>query len=72
MMIQATVPSAFGIFFTPWLLDPALILAGGVTLVAIVALFIGFRSGRMSRAWLSGMAVFYLAFIGALVAFRLA
>src|ERR1700761_2937913 len=71
MMIQATVPSAFGIFFTPWLLDPALILAGGVTLVAIVALWAGFRSGRMSRAWLSGMALFYLAFIGALVAFRL-
>jgi cation:H+ antiporter len=71
MMIQATVPSAFGIFFTPWLLDPALIVAGGVTLVAIVALWAGFRSGRMSRAWLSAMALFYVAFIGALVAFRL-
>ena len=22
MMIQATVPSALGLFFTPWLLDP--------------------------------------------------
>jgi cation:H+ antiporter len=71
MMIQATVPSAFGMFFTPWLLDPALIVAGVVTLVAIVALWIGFRSGRMSRTWLSAMVVFYLAFIGALVAFRL-
>jgi len=71
MMIQATVPSALGMFFTPWLLDPALIVAGGVTLVAIVALWAGFRSGRMSRAWLSAMALFYLAFIGVLVAFRL-
>jgi cation:H+ antiporter len=71
MMIQATVPSAFGMFFTPWILDPALIVAGGVTLVAILALWAGFRSGRMSRAWLSTMAAFYLAFIGALVAFRL-
>jgi cation:H+ antiporter len=71
MMIQATVPSAFGIFFTPWLLDPALVVAGGVTLAAIVVLWIGFRSGRMSRAWLSGMATLYLAFIGAVVAFRL-
>lgn len=71
MMIQATVPSAFGIFFTPWILDPALIVGGGVTLVAILALYAGFRSGRMSRAWLSAMAAFYLAFIGALVAFRL-
>jgi cation:H+ antiporter len=71
MMIQASVPSAFGIFFTPWMLDPALILAGGVTLVAIVALWAGFRSGRMSRGWLSSMVLFYLAFLGALVAFRL-
>ena len=65
MMIQATVPSALGIFFTPWLLDPALILAGVVTLAAIVVLYIGFRSGRMSRAWLSGMAGLYLVFLGA-------
>jgi len=71
MMIQATVPSAFGIFFTPWILDPALIVAGGVTLVAIIALWAGFRSGRMSRTWLSGMAALYLVFIGTLVAFRL-
>ena len=71
MMIQATVPSAFGIFFTPWMLDPALILAGGVTLIAIVVLWAGFRSGRMSRAWLSAMAAFYVAFIGVLIAFRL-
>ena len=71
MMIQATVPSAFGIFFTPWILDPALIVAGGVTLVAIIALWAGFRSGRMSRGWLSAMALFYLAFIGSLLVFRL-
>jgi len=71
MMIQATVPSALGIFFTSWMLDPALIVAGGVTLVAIAALWAGFRSGRMSRAWLSAMALFYVAFIGALVLFRL-
>jgi cation:H+ antiporter len=71
MMIQATVPSAFGIFFTPWILDPALIVAGGVTLVAIIALWAGFRSRRMSRTWLSGMVALYLVFIGVLIAFRL-
>jgi cation:H+ antiporter len=71
MMIQATIPSAFGIFFTPWLLDPALIVAGVVTLFAIVALWAGFRSGRMSRAWLSGMAALYLVFVGVVAAFRL-
>ena len=63
MMIQATIPTALGIFFTPWILDPALIVAGGVTLAAVILLYLGFRSGRMSRGWLSGMALFYAAFI---------
>jgi len=42
-----------------------------VTLVAIVALFLGFRSGRMSRTWLAGMAGLYLVFVGVVAAFRL-
>jgi cation:H+ antiporter len=71
MMIQATIPSALGIFFTRWLLDPALIVAGGVTLLAIVALYIGFRSGRMSRTWLAAMAGLYVLFVGVVAAFRL-
>jgi cation:H+ antiporter len=71
MMIQATIPTAFGIFFTPWILDPALIVAGGVTLAAVVTLFLGFRSGRMSRAWLSAMALLYLAFIAIIVGLHL-
>ena len=71
MMIQATVPSAFGLFFTSWMLDPALIVAGAVTLAAIVMLYLGFRSGRMSRAWLSSMAALYLVFVGVVAFFRL-
>jgi cation:H+ antiporter len=71
MMIQATVPSAFGIFFTPWVLDPALLVAGAVTLIATAALFLGFRSGRMSRGWLSLMALFYVAFVAVIVAMHL-
>ena len=71
MMIQATVPSAFGMFFTSWMLDPALIVAGAVTLAAIVMLYLGFRSGRMSRAWLSSMAALYLVFVGVVAFFRL-
>jgi cation:H+ antiporter len=71
MMIQATVPSALGMFFTSWMLDPALIVAGAVTLAAIVMLYAGFRSGRMSRGWLSAMAALYLVFIGVVAAFRL-
>jgi cation:H+ antiporter len=71
MMIQATVPSAFGMFFTSWMLDPALIVAGVVTLLGIVALYLGFRSGRMTRAWLSSMAALYLVFVGVVAFFGL-
>jgi cation:H+ antiporter len=71
MMIQATIPSALGIFFTPWMLDPALIVAGVVTLIATGALFLGFRSGRMSRAWLSAMALLYAAFVATIVVLHL-
>lgn len=39
MMIQATVPSALGIFFSPWLLSPALVWAGIVTMGSIVSLY---------------------------------
>jgi cation:H+ antiporter len=35
MMIQATIPSALGIWFTPWLLDRPLLWAAGVTMAAI-------------------------------------
>jgi cation:H+ antiporter len=62
MMIQATIPTAFGVFFTPWVLDPALLVAGAVTLIAVILLFIGFRSGRMSRTWLASMAALYAVF----------
>ena len=71
MMIQATVPSAFGLFFTPWLLDPALVLAGGVTLAAIAVLWAGFRSGRMSRGWLAAMAGLYAVFAAGVVVLHL-
>ena len=63
MMIQATVPTALGLFFTPWKLQPSLIAAGAATLAAMVLLWTGFRSGRISRGVLAAMALFYVAFI---------
>ncbi len=68
MMIQATVPTALGLFFTPWRLQPSLIAAGATTLAAMVLLFLGFRGGRISRVMLGSMALFYVLFI-AVVAF---
>jgi cation:H+ antiporter len=71
MMIQATVPTAFGLFYTPWMLDPPLILGAGVTAVAVAVLFLAFRSGRISRGFLACMGLFYAAFAGLLVVLRL-
>ena len=62
MMIQATIPSALGLFFTPWLLQRPLILAGAVTLAAIVVLFLMFRRGNitpMRLAWASSLYVLF-------------
>jgi cation:H+ antiporter len=62
MMIQATVPTAFGLFSTPWMLDPALIVAGAITLVSVSVLFFAFWRGWVTRAYLALMSLFYVAF----------
>jgi cation:H+ antiporter len=67
MMIQATVPSALGLFFTPWLLDHSLLTAGAVTLVAVVILWAMFYRGRVSSWSLVPLALLYLVF-GVIVA----
>jgi cation:H+ antiporter len=66
MMIQATVPTAFGLFFTPWHLDPALLLSAGVTAAAVLYLFIAFRGGLMSGARLAQVGWLYPVFGAAL------
>jgi cation:H+ antiporter len=67
MMIQATVPSALGIFFTPWLFDGPLIAAGIATMASVAYLLWLFRTGRVTAARLAVAAVFYVAFAVALV-----
>jgi hypothetical protein len=55
------------LFFTPWLLDPALLIAAAATALAIATLFILFRWGAANcwrPAWLS---LFYLLFAGGLL-----
>ena len=71
MMIQATVPTALGLFFTPWLLDESLILGAAVTMLAVGAMFFAFRRGMISRILLASMALFYVAFAILLFAFHL-
>lgn len=58
MMIQATVPTAFGLFFTSWMLERTLILGGGITALAVAVMPISFRRGVISRGFLASMATF--------------
>jgi len=62
MMIQATVPSAFGIFFTPWLFDAHLLWAGIVTLIAVFYLLITLKRDKLTPIRLVYSGLFYLLF----------
>ncbi|KOF52886.1 MULTISPECIES: sodium:calcium antiporter [unclassified Achromobacter] len=62
MMIQATIPSALGIFLTPWLLDGPLLTAGFVTMFSIGMLWLRFRRAGMSVPALSAAGGFYALF----------
>jgi cation:H+ antiporter len=66
MMIQAAVPTAFGLFFTSWVLDLPVMLAGGVTVVAVALMFLALRARRLSRRGLVALGLVYLAFLGVL------
>jgi cation:H+ antiporter len=71
MMIQATIPTALGLFFTSWHLGAPLILAAAVTAVAVGVMFLAFRSGVASRKLLAAMGLLYVVFAGLLVAMHL-
>jgi len=47
MMIQATIPSTLGIFFTPWQFDGPLLASGVITALAIAFLWRLFRRGAV-------------------------
>ena len=66
MMIQATVPSALGLFFTSWRFDTALVLAAAATIGAVTYLLVVLRTGRLTARRLAFAAAFYLAFVLAL------
>ena len=72
MMIQATVPTALGLFFTPWLFDRSLVLAATVTVAAVGIMFLAFRHGLISRMLLASMASLYAVFAVLLIALHLA
>lgn len=71
MMIQATVPTALGLFFTPWLLSPPLLVAAAATALAMLIMFVAFRMGYVARRLLAGMGLLYAAFVATVVAMHL-
>ncbi len=62
MMIQATVPSALGLFFTPWLLSPALLWGAAITMAAIVVMLVLLKRHALTARRLFAMAALYGAF----------
>ena len=67
MMIQATIPTACGLFGTPWLFSRPVILAAGITAIAVTALFLMFRGGRVTGKQLTWSSLLYLIFAGLLL-----
>lgn len=62
MMIQATVPSAFGLFFTRWEFDGPLLWSGLVTMLAIGYLLLTLYRRRLTATRLTVAAAFYGVF----------
>lgn len=62
MMIQATIPSSLALFATPWLFDAPLMVAGVLTGVAVIYLWLMFRRGRMDARWLVPVGLLYGVF----------
>ncbi len=67
MMIQACIPSALGIVFTPWRFDANLVVSGIVTALAIVVLWVMFVRRRVDGRGLALMALLYGLFAAWLV-----
>jgi len=63
MMIQATIPTAIGLFFTSWVFSRELVVSGVITLAAVAALLLLFSRKAVDSRWLMPLAGLYAAFI---------
>ncbi len=70
MMIQATIPSSLALLATPWLFDTPLIVAGVLTVLAVVYLCWLFRRGHVDGRKLIPAGLLYAVF-AAFVAWHL-
>ena len=62
MMIQTTIPSALGLYFTPWQFDGPLLVAGLVSGIAVLTLWNLFRRNAMTGRALTSVGLLYLLF----------
>jgi cation:H+ antiporter len=67
MMIQATVPSALGMMFTPWMLDHSLVWAGLVTMMSVAGLSLFLRRRHLSARKLAAFGGLYGVFAAGLL-----
>jgi len=67
MMIQATIPTSFCLFFTPWMLDRALVMAGVATAVSIAYLIVLFRRPQVRPVLLIQSGWAFIALIVGIV-----
>jgi cation:H+ antiporter len=67
MMIQATIPTSFGLFFTPWMLDRTMLLSGIATAAAILYLIALFRRTRVQPVLLVQVGWAFVALVAAIV-----
>ncbi len=63
MMIQATIPTALGLFFTSWVFSRELVVSGVVTMVAVMALLGLFSKDAVNARWLVPLAALYVVFV---------
>ena len=70
MMIQATIPSALGLLFTPWILSAPLLWAAAITLISISGLYWCLRRNALTPVRLASFALFYVLFAAGLVLVR--
>jgi cation:H+ antiporter len=63
MMIQATIPTALGLFFTSWVFSRELLVSGVVTMVAVVVLLALFSKNAVNARWLVPLGALYAVFV---------
>lgn len=63
MMIQATVPTALGLFFTSWVFSRELIVSGVITMAAVAVLLWLFSKNAVNARSLTPLAGLYALFV---------